>query len=105
MPVVQISPEESWEQRIREAILQQLPLGAARPQIEAFIRKNFVRLGYAVTTTDDARALAHPTDRHVFIRAVDHTGFSGTCRVEIYLILTPDERLKDVIVRAQEAYV
>ncbi len=67
--------------------------------------KHFIRVQYAVTRSDDSRALAPSSAPHIFIRAIDDTGFPGTCQVEIYLLLTEDEHLKDVVVRATEAYV
>jgi hypothetical protein len=94
-----------WEQRVRDAVLQQLPVGSTRDQIAAFLQKNFNHVQYAVVRTDDSRALAPQTEPHVFIRAIDDTGFPGECRVEIYLLLTPEEHLRDVVVRATEAYV
>jgi len=105
LPVVQIAPHDSWEQRVRDAVLQQLPIGSTRDQMQAFLHKHFVRVQYAVTHSDDSRALAPSSEPHVFIRAIDDTGFPGECRVEIYLLLTSDEHLKDVVVRATEAYV
>jgi hypothetical protein len=105
LPAVQIAPHDSWEQRIRDAVLRQLPIGATRDQIQTFLHQHFVRVRYSVTRADDSRALAPLTEPHVFIRAIDDSGFPGECRVEIYLLLTPDERLRDVVVRAREAYV
>ena len=93
------------DQRVRHAVLRQLPIGSSRLQIEAFIRQNFAGVAYRVTTTDDSRAFIQLTAPHVLIRALDITGFPGEDRVEIYLVLAPGERLKDVIVRSHEAYV
>ena len=102
---ITLAPSDTWEKRVRDAVLQQLPLGSTREQIQAFVQKHFVRVKYTVTHSDDSRALAPSSEAHVFIRAIDDTGFPGECRVEIYLLLTPDEHLRDVIVRAAEAYV
>ncbi len=103
LPVVQIYPHESWERRIGDAVVRQLPIGSKRPQIEEFIHKNFIGVRYEVTTHDDSRALAHPTEPHVFIRAADQTR-PGIFQVEIYLMLTSDETLQNVVVRTSEAY-
>jgi hypothetical protein len=86
-------------------VLRQLPLGSSRQQIEAFIRANFVHVTYRVTTVDDSRAFVQLRTPHVLIRALDMTGFPGVDRVEIYLVVTAEERLKDVIVHSDEAYV
>jgi hypothetical protein len=103
LPAVQIYPEESWQQRIKDAVLQQLPIGSERSEIDAFIQKNFVGIKYHFTTSDDSRALAHLTEPHVFIRTAEQTS-PGIFRVEIYLLLTSDERLKNVVVKTAEAY-
>jgi hypothetical protein len=104
-PAVRLDDREVWEKRIKDAILRQLPIGSEKAQIEAFIRDNFDGVSCGVTTTDDSRALAHIAKPHVFIRAIEDTGFPGECRVEIYLILGTDERLKEVIVKGIYGYV
>jgi hypothetical protein len=105
IPAITLAPADNWEQRIRDAVLQQLPIGSTRQQIQAFLQQHFVHVQYFVARSDDDRALAHFNDPHVFIRAIDDTGFPGECRVEIYLLLTPEEHLRDVVVRAIEGYV
>ena len=103
LQAISFAPE--WEQRVRDTVLQQLPIGSARQQIQAFLQQHFVHVQYRVARSDDERALAHFEEPHVFIRAIDDTGFPGECRVEIYLLLSADERLKDVIVKCMEVYV
>ncbi len=105
IPAITLYPAEDWEQRIRDAVLQQLPIGATPQQIQEFLQQHFVRVQYRVIRADDERALAHFSEPHIFIRAIDDWGFPGECRVELYLLLGPEERLRDVIVRATQAYV
>ena len=95
----------NWETHVRDAVLQQLNIGSTRQQIQAFLQQHVVHVQYRVTRSDDDRALAHFSEPHIFVRAIDDTGFPGECRVEIYLLLTPEEHLRDVVVRATEAYV
>jgi hypothetical protein len=94
-----------WEQRVRDTVLQQLPIGSTRQQIQAFLQQHFIHIQYRIARLDDERALTHVDEPHVFIRAIDDTGFPGECRVEIYLLLSADERLKDVVVKCMEIYV
>lgn len=104
-PAIHLDDREVWEKRIKDTILRQLPIGSEKARIEKFIRDNFDGVSYSIITADDSRALAHITKPHVFIRAIDDIGFPGECRVEIYLILGTDDRLKDVIVKGIYGYV
>jgi hypothetical protein len=103
LQAISFAPE--WEQRVHDTVVQQLPIGSTRQQIEAFLQHHFVHVQYRLVRSDDERALAHFAEPHVFIRAIDDIGFPGECRVEIYLLLSADERLKDVIVKCMEIYV
>jgi hypothetical protein len=105
IPAITLAPANNWEQRIRDAVLQQLPIGSTRQQIEGFLQHHFVRVQYRVARSDDERALARFSEPHIFIRAIDDWGFPGECRVEIYLLLTPEEHLRNVVVRSIEGYV
>jgi hypothetical protein len=105
IPAITLAPSDTWEQRIRDAVLQQLPIGSAPQQIQGFLQQHFVRVQYRVGRSDDDRALVRFSEPHVFIRAIDDWGFPGECRVEIYLLLTSEERLRDVVVRAIQGYV
>jgi hypothetical protein len=105
LPATQLNDHNIWEQRIRHSVLQQLPIGSPRDRIQAFLQKHFVHVQYRVTSSDDSRALTHVTEPHVFIRAIDDSHLYGQCQVEIYLILTADERLKNVIVKGVYGYV
>ncbi len=102
LQAISFAPE--WEQRVRDSVLQQLPIGSTREQIQAFLQQHFVHVQYRVIRSDDERALTHFSEPHIFIRAIDDWGFPGECRVEIYLLLSPEENLRDVVVRATEAY-
>jgi hypothetical protein len=105
IPAITLAPSDTWEQRIRDAVLQQLPVGSTSQQIQAFLQQHFVRVEYRIAQSDDERALRRFSQPHVFIRAIDDWGFPGECRVEIYLLLTPEEHLRDVVVRAVQGYV
>src|SRR3954453_2096835 len=55
----------SRERRVRSAILEQLPLGSSRAEIEQFVDRNFIGVVVLITTSDDKRALAHPKEPHI----------------------------------------
>ena len=105
LTAIKLDSRDVWQKRIRDAVFQQLPIGSTREQIQAFLQKHFVRVPYHVVHSDDERALTRFSEPHIFIRAIDDWGYPGECRVEIYLLLTPDEHLRDVAVRAIEGYV
>jgi hypothetical protein len=105
IPAITLWPSDTWEQRIRDAVLQQLPIGSTPQQIQAFLEQHFDRVQYRIAQSEDERVLRRFSEPHIFIRAIDDRGYPGECRVEIYLLLTPDERLRDVAVRAIQGYV
>src|SRR5436305_11555342 len=86
---IKLDPPQTWEQRIRDGVLQQLPLDSTRQEIQTFLQRNFVRVPYVVTRPSNPLTLARIGGPHVFIHAIDDSGFSGRCQVEIYLLLTP----------------
>lgn len=98
-----ISPGSNYDnKRIQTSVLQQLPLGSRRLEIEAFIAKNFTGVTYFVeddATFDKAGKLK------VKIQAVSYQSLSGREKVEIYLILDRDGRLEQVVVESDRAYL
>ena len=91
--------------KIREAILQQLPMGSSRQQIENFLSRDFVDARYVVASSPPSHGLYQGNESHIFIRPVEVSNLGGGQRVEIYLLIGQSERLKDVIVKSDFSYL
>lgn len=90
--------------KIRTAIVEQLPIGAPPLQIKEFLAQHFSDTSYNVSRKSlESPKLANQP--YVFIRAIDVTSLAGGEYVELYLVLTPDEHLKDVVIKSHRAYL
>ena len=91
--------------KIRAAILEQLPVGAAPREMKTFLTKHFDGVPYAIEHHKLSWAPRPSTEAYVRIRAIDVTTLAGGESVDVYLLLDPSEHLQDVLVTSHRDYL
>lgn len=91
--------------KIRAALLEDLPIGSPRKQIEEFLARHFTDVAYSIRSTSSSQLHYKPNGAHVFIPAVDVRSLAGGETVEVFLLLDSNERLKDIAVKSHRAYL